>query len=785
MYQHYQQQPSQHQRPQQPQQQQHAMGVPQNRGGSDPIVTREMYRSELASLTFNSKPIITSLTIAAGENVSVSKVIVQTIEERLRTAPPNQKLPTLYLIDSIIKNVGGPYLNLFARTIVNLFLDAYAVVDSSAKASFEKVLGTWPNWNSQLFPRDVIARMERGVQSMRQQYKSQYQQSGMHVNPHFSDRPRDPRDPRDQDAYSQGAGNTHRPPPPAAAAPQSTESSADNVLLQDIQLLMLQKQQAMIMNPSDQASAKQVAILQQLETIVKTTQLTPDNANMIRQQLAQLWTPVPIPPVVPGFASGAMSQAMTLVSSPMPPNMMMVPPPASLPPHRQTPMVPPSPAVFAPHLLPQGSMPSPQPMMASLPVANMPISNAPLPMPPMHSMPMNNAVAPPQPVVASIPPVVPPAANSLFASLMQSGLLGPNGALGNLNLAPQSPLVPAAGSAATATPPPANATHDRSDQSELDRSVMSLGRIELTSQDIQRRRPAAIQVMYGVPPLQCNQCGYRCPKSADAQKKMDAHLDWHFRQNRRMKDKAKKSHSRSWLVGEEDWIHSREGDMGHNQQPVFFDFASGMTKTSKDEMALQEEIAALKEQISSESSLIHNLAVPESEAAVIIAKGCSVCKEKFTKVWNEPEEEWSYKNATVIDKMIYHATCHADLVRSNQRQAALAEAAAAVAAAAATASATSTNTTNSAESSPKDFTNAGLSVEQTKSEIDFKAGNMENKMDINTDVKTEATEALGSIDQEMTGPESDAPTSLKRKIEDDLEAENQMATKRAILEQDV
>ncbi|KAF9951274.1 hypothetical protein BGZ72_007186, partial [Mortierella alpina] len=465
MYQHYQQQPSQHQRHQQPQpqqqQQQRAMGAPQNRGGSDPIVTREMYRSELASLTFNSKPIITSLTIAAGENVSVSKVIVQTIEERLRTAPPNQKLPTLYLIDSIIKNVGGPYLSLFGRTIVNLFLDAYAVVDSSAKASFEKVLGTWPNWNTQLFPRDIITRMERGVQSMRQQYNSQYQQSSMHVNPHFSDRPRDPRDPRDQDTYSQGAGNMHRPAPPVAAVPQSAESSADNVLLQDIQLLMLQKQQAMIMNPSDQASAKQVAILQQLETIVKTTQLTPDNANMIRQQLAQLWTPVPIPPVVPGFASGAMSQAVPLVSSPMPPNMMMVPP-TSLPPHLQTPpMLPPNPAAFAPHLLPQGSMSSPQPMMASLPVANMPaipggnmpISNAPLSMPPMHSMPMNNAVAPPQPVVASVPPVVPPAANNLFASLMQSGLLGPNGALGNLNLAPQSPLGPAAG-AATATPPP-------------------------------------------------------------------------------------------------------------------------------------------------------------------------------------------------------------------------------------------------------------------------------------------------------------------------------------------
>ncbi|KAG0000317.1 hypothetical protein BGZ65_004479, partial [Modicella reniformis] len=86
-----------------------ANGSSQNRDAVDPIVARQLYRNELATLTFNSKPIITSLTIAAGDNVSVCKVIVQTIEERLRTAPPNQKLPTLYLIDSIIKNVGGPY----------------------------------------------------------------------------------------------------------------------------------------------------------------------------------------------------------------------------------------------------------------------------------------------------------------------------------------------------------------------------------------------------------------------------------------------------------------------------------------------------------------------------------------------------------------------------------------------------------------------------------------------------------------------------------------------------
>jgi len=44
------------------------------------------------------------------------------------------------------------------------------------------------------------------------------------------------------------------------------EPSADNVLLKDIQLLMLQKQQAILLNPNDHASAKQVPILQQVRS---------------------------------------------------------------------------------------------------------------------------------------------------------------------------------------------------------------------------------------------------------------------------------------------------------------------------------------------------------------------------------------------------------------------------------------------------------------------------------------------------------------------------------------
>ncbi|KAF9394404.1 hypothetical protein CPC16_011381 [Podila verticillata] len=664
-----------------------------NRDQMDPIQVQRLFRNELVTLTFNSKPIITSLTITAEKNPGSAKVIVPAIEERLRSAPSNQKLPVLYLIDSIIKVAGGPYLNLFERVIVNMFLDAYAVVDSTTKAAIEKLLRTWPSYHTQLFPREIVDRIERGIQSMRQPH-------GLNGQPPVNPRP-DPRDPRNANNMQYGQ------------APNRPQES-DNVLLQDIQLLILQKQQAMIMNPADQSHAKQVGILQQLETIVKTTQLTPDKANMIRQQLAQLWTPPAIPP------PPAMPPSMPL-SMPMSMPGAMMPPPPSMPlGHIQTPMapfpnMPPMIPPFQHVASPQGSMPNPPPMMAPHMPTSTPIS-----------IPPNNVLygaPPPPPPQTHAPVVVPPAASDLFASLMQSGLLGPNGTLTNqllqnvnMNRASPSPLLGAMGSP---IPPPmpaiipmeAPVANVRADQSELDQSVMSIGLIDLNSQDIQRRRPAAVQ----------------------------------------------------------DWIHSREGDLSQSQQPVFFDFGSGVNKTSKDEQALQEEIAAMREQIVSETSLAQSLRggdpeITQAMALNTITKGCSICKEKFIKVWNDTEEEWSYKNAVVVDKLIYHATCHADLVRSNQRQAAAA-AAAAVSAAASTP--TSDPDTPDAPATTLSPPMSALTHEDDKKDVEI--------------VMEEPVDGTPQ-DQEMQQADAlDVPASLKRKMEQELDEENQIATKKTIL----
>lgn len=80
-----------------------------------------------------------------------------------------------------------------------------------------------------------------------------------------------------------------------------------------------------------------------------------------------------------------------------------------------------------------------------------------------------------------------------------------------------------------------------------------------------RVRPGAVEVLYSALPLQCKQCGFRYPKTDEGQSKMDAHLDSHFRQNRRMKERVKRGLSRSWFVSEDEWIKGTAGELASHQ----------------------------------------------------------------------------------------------------------------------------------------------------------------------------------------------------------------------------
>ncbi|KAJ2499874.1 mRNA 3' end processing factor, partial [Coemansia sp. RSA 2052] len=129
------------------------------------------YRRELSKLTFNSKPIINDLSKRATVNVSDAETVLKAIEDHLRFSVPNIKLPAFYLLDSIIKNVGGMYIDLLYGRLERIFVDVWKSVDGEVKGKMERTMRTWRDGfeggRKHLFPEFVLRKIEEDIAKLK------------------------------------------------------------------------------------------------------------------------------------------------------------------------------------------------------------------------------------------------------------------------------------------------------------------------------------------------------------------------------------------------------------------------------------------------------------------------------------------------------------------------------------------------------------------------------------------------------------------------------------------
>lgn len=152
--------------------------------------------------------------------------------------------------------------------------------------------------------------------------------------------------------------------------------------------------------------------------------------------------------------------------------------------------------------------------------------------------------------------------------------------------------------------------------------------------------------------LQCSSCGVRFPPEQTM--KYSQHLDWHFRQNCRERESARRAHSRKWYYDVSDWIQYEEIENLEEREKNWFETQQNEMDSTNDD----------SNQARTSSPIPSCVAGPDDHN-----KACDMCHDQFETFFNEETEEWHLRNAVQVDGSTYHPVCYQDYKVSNRAHA--------------------------------------------------------------------------------------------------------------------
>lgn len=588
----------------------------------------------------------------------------------LLQAPPARKLPALYVLDSIAKNVGSPYTVYFGRNLHQTFMHAYSQVDMNVRRKLEEMLKTWrepvPGSSSTtpVFPisstQSIVDNLNKfraataanpryqgtpvqggpaRVASAQQSYRQTPTppQSAVQYPPALPTHIRSPQPHSvtptiSGQPYSQAPLNSYAQPHTSQPSPYY-QLPQQNAPAPTAQFRSLAASQYSIPSGAHATSSGPVDIqklhvdIDDLTTDAKIECATHPMDQAAQRHLTTLQTLKEI------LDSGSTSEEDLINIR----NTIMQQMSDKLAAVRQNAAL----ASTSMQLQQQYATPQPQIQHTHAPPITAPsifntanlaellraTANQPQQQQQHQAKPQPNFYSQQHPgghapLLSGLnPSPAPPAVteNPLLAQLRASGLL---------SLAP----TPTQG-----LTPPLSALANFATDTHIE--------VSFTSAAIKIPRPHLMQTFLKARPNQCSTCGRRFTSDGIGREKKAAHLDWHFKTKERMLEAEKRGQNRSWYVDERDWIASKEYEDDAGPVATNGTAANGTSANAKKKIDF----------------------VKAPTDPVIRSLPCPIDQEPFKSEWSEEVQDFIWKDAIHVGGRYYHASCYAEVTKGRDK----------------------------------------------------------------------------------------------------------------------